>query len=149
MTQQSFIEQLRARIRDVRRESEEWSRKEEEVARRRKELQEELQQLIAAETVYRRITGEQPAVAQGSTIPMEAAEFGGYSVPDAILKLLKERGGRVKTSDLVDVLQRAGKLAANRHIAYSHTFATLKRLKGRGRVTQNSAGEWSLVTPAT
>ena len=144
MTQESFVEVLRQRIRDTEREIEDWSKKEEEANRQKRELSVHLQEFHTTLNVYMNLTGQRQPSPTGS-IPLESARFLQMTIPEAVITVLKERGGRAKTAFLADELIKFGKLTSTRHTSYSMIHSTMKRLEARKQVKRVGAGEWMLV----
>ena len=131
---------MRERIADKRRQMTRWHQRKEGAARREEALLKELSELELAVSVLRRVVGKPtPPDLFGA---LDTRRLREQTVADSCFDIIRERGGRAKVTEIIDILIAAGKLKEDRRIAYATVVKSMERDE---RFTKVGRGEYGLA----
>lgn len=112
------------------------------IAQKRATLAEAIQKLAEAVELYTEMMGK----ARTALAPASQRQFGdlaGMTIPDACEVVMRAKGGRVRVTELRDILAGAGKLKGKPGNRYNTLVATMERFPKRFR--RVGSGEWELI----
>ena len=131
---------MRERIADKRRQMARWHRRKEDAARREEMLLKELSELELALSVLRRVIGKPtPPDLFGA---LDTRRLRGQTVADSCFDIIRQRGGRARVTEIIDMLIAAGKLKDDRRIAYATVVKSMER---DDRFAKVGRGEYGLA----
>lgn len=117
-----------------------WREKKEEAARQEEMVLGEIGELELALSVLRRVLGKPtPDQLFGG---LDMMRFRTQTVAQSCLEIIRQKGGRAKVTEIINVLIAAGKLKDNRRIAYATVVKSMERDE---RFRKVGKGEYGLV----
>lgn len=131
---------LEERIAEKRRVMERWQKKKEQAAQREHTLRDEIGELELALKVLRRVVGKPSAEEAYSALDM--MRFSTQTVAESCYEIIRDKGGRAKVTEIIDILIAAYKLKDDRRIAYGTAVKSMERDE---RFVKVGPGEYGLA----